>query len=215
MEYLQQFDSSQHLTQLEKILIYKEEDEPSENYQIVAFKACLKFRSTLIRLNLPDCDTLYQVDGTTGGALDFLVKFKNLKYRNVQNTHDPNLTLFKIQEVVPHLIGLRFESSFCIPSGRQLTMTSTPFSHIQSLDLALRKLPLHYVEQFTFHLPDCLLHFIRRYLTLALMLGLRILVNLELFNLLLELVESRQLTLHLPQEERIKMISECKIQRKQ
>lgn len=96
------------------------------------------------------------MDHTTGTALDFLPGFTQLKYLIVQNTHDANLTLFKVQAKVPNLIGLKFKSLFPISFGTDLTTTPTPISRLRSLELELHDMLLLYVQHFTSPLPDCL-----------------------------------------------------------
>lgn len=78
MEYMQDIDSSQHLTRLEEIIMHEGFIVNEENDRN-AFKTYLKFRSTLTRLNLPYYDgTLYEIDGESSDALEFLLNFDKL-----------------------------------------------------------------------------------------------------------------------------------------
>lgn len=124
-----------NLTRLEEIILCEEFVEDKEN-QRNAFKTCLKFRSTLTGLSLPYYDgTLYEIDDEYGDALDFLPSFDKLKFLLVQNQHDPELTQFSIQAMVPNLIELRFNSSFLVDGN--LATPLAPLSWIQSLTLEL------------------------------------------------------------------------------
>lgn len=119
------------------------------------FKTCLNFRSNLTRLNIPYYDdTLYEIDGETGDALDFLAHFKKIKCLNTQNQDNSSLTLFKILAVFSNLVTLQLKSSLWM--NADLTTVSAPPSCLQSLKLDLPNLPLHYVEYLTSGLPDCL-----------------------------------------------------------
>lgn len=80
-EYLQEIDSSQHLTHLE-VIVY-DKSYPNEEDQVPHFKAGLNFRSTLTTLTLPNCDILYDVGDESIDALDCLPKFEKLKYNKV------------------------------------------------------------------------------------------------------------------------------------
>lgn len=155
LQDLQYINSSRQLTRIEEIITKYDQDDACEEFNILAFKACLKFRSILIRLNVPYYDgKSLQVNGETSDALYYLSTFSKLKRLKVENQHDPNLTLFNIQAMLPNLMDLIFKSSFAAPV-ENLAIPLPRLSFIRYLQLELPNLPLVYVKHLTSGLPNC------------------------------------------------------------